>query len=70
MSHFDAIVEAAAGFRLHRRPPPTRRSRRIEERGAGIYGVQFHPEVAHTPRGQAVLKRFLSMPAGAAPPGP
>ena len=25
----------------------------------GIYGIQFHPEVVHTPYGQDVLKRFL-----------
>src|SRR5262249_12363643 len=30
-------------------------------------GVQFHPEVAHTPHGQAILKNFLYEVAGAPP---
>ena len=29
-----------------------------------IYGVQFHPEVAHTPRGQALLGNFVRHVAG------
>ncbi len=33
----------------------------------GLYGVQFHPEVAHTPNGQEVLKNFLYGVAGARP---
>jgi GMP synthase (glutamine-hydrolysing) len=33
----------------------------------GIYGVQFHPEVAHTPRGQEVLKHFLYAASGIRP---
>src|SRR4029450_10315787 len=33
----------------------------------GLYGVQFHPEVVHTPNGQAVLKNFLYGVAGAPP---
>src|SRR6202044_1217919 len=32
-----------------------------------IYGVQFHPEVVHTPHGQQVLKNFLYEAAGIAP---
>jgi GMP synthase (glutamine-hydrolysing) len=33
----------------------------------GLYGVQFHPEVVHTPHGQEVLKNFLFRVAGAPP---
>jgi len=32
-----------------------------------IYGVQFHPEVAHTPNGKAILKNFLFKIAGCLP---
>lgn len=32
-----------------------------------IYGVQFHPEVAHTPDGQALIDRFVLEIAGTAP---
>ena len=31
----------------------------MENRDRGLYGVQFHPEVAHTPRGNEILKHFL-----------
>jgi GMP synthase (glutamine-hydrolysing) len=33
----------------------------------GLYGVQFHPEVVHTPHGQEMLKNFLYGVAGARP---
>jgi GMP synthase (glutamine-hydrolysing) len=39
----------------------------MEDRDRGLFGVQFHPEVAHTPRGTEVLKRFLYDVCGASP---
>ena len=39
----------------------------FEDRARQLYGVQFHPEVVHTPHGQDVLKNFLYEVAGAAP---
>jgi GMP synthase (glutamine-hydrolysing) len=58
MSHFDSIARAPDGFRVTGRTPdcPVAMLERPER---GIYGVQFHPEVAHTPHGQEVLTRFL-----------
>src|SRR6266508_2994706 len=39
----------------------------FEALARGLYGVQFHPEVVHTPHGQEVLKNFLFRLAGAPP---
>src|SRR5205814_5983507 len=39
----------------------------LENRERAIYGVQFHPEVVHTPYGQRVLEHFLYDAAGLAP---
>ncbi len=39
----------------------------MEDRDRALYGVQFHPEVGHTPRGEEILKRFLYDVCGAAP---
>jgi GMP synthase (glutamine-hydrolysing) len=32
-----------------------------------LYGIQFHPEVAHTPRGSVIYKNFVTRIAGIAP---
>ena len=58
MSHGDAVTRAPEGFRV------TARTEQIpiaamEDPERGLFAVQFHPEVTHTPRGQDVLKRFL-----------
>jgi GMP synthase (glutamine-hydrolysing) len=58
MSHADSIVEVPAGFVVTARTDEIPVAA-LEDRERRIFGVQFHPEVAHTPRGLDVLKRFL-----------
>ncbi|KFI56533.1 GMP synthase [Bifidobacterium callitrichos DSM 23973] len=36
----------------------------MEDRSRGLYGVQWHPEVKHTPRGQELIETFLHDCAG------
>lgn len=66
MSHFDSIVEAPEGFRVagHAPDAPVAVFEHVERR---LHGVQFHPEVAHTPNGQAMLERFLYEVCGQEP---
>ena len=66
MSHFDAIVTAPPGFTVTAMSPDAPVAG-LEDPARGIYGVQFHPEVAHTPRGQEVLKHFLYEACGCRP---
>ncbi|MBM3685256.1 MAG: glutamine-hydrolyzing GMP synthase [Actinobacteria bacterium] len=58
MSHFDAIVRVPDGFTVTARTADCPVAM-LEAPERGIYGVQFHPEVAHTPHGQDLLTRFL-----------
>src|SRR3954451_2561483 len=58
MSHRDTVYQAPPGFRaLASSTESPVAAFESEERA--IYGIQFHPEVVHTPYGQDVLKRFL-----------
>ena len=57
MSHFDAIVDAPPGFVVSASTADSPVAA-LEDDDRRIYGVQFHPEVAHTPNGQAILERF------------
>jgi GMP synthase (glutamine-hydrolysing) len=58
MSHRDTVFAAPPGFRaLASSSESPVAAFESEERG--VYGIQFHPEVVHTPYGQDVLKRFL-----------
>jgi GMP synthase (glutamine-hydrolysing) len=66
MSHSDAVIAAPEGFRVTARTEDSPVAA-MEDRERGIFGVQFHPEVAHTPRGQEVLKHFLYLACGARP---
>ena len=58
MSHFDTITAAPDGFAVTATTPDTPAAA-FESIERGVYGVQFHPEVVHTPHGQEMLKRFL-----------
>jgi GMP synthase (glutamine-hydrolysing) len=58
MSHNDAVVQAPDGFRTTASTASSPVAA-FEAPEKGLYGVQFHPEVAHTPRGLDVLKNFL-----------
>lgn len=58
MSHTDFIAEVPVGFRVIAKTAtcPTAAMECAEKR---LYGVQFHPEVNHTPRGREILRNFL-----------
>jgi GMP synthase (glutamine-hydrolysing) len=66
MSHGDTVTAAPPGARVTARTEATPVAA-FEDRGRGLYGVQFHPEVAHTPRGLDLLKNFLYGAAGLRP---
>jgi len=66
MSHRDTVVEAPTGASVVATSPSTPVAA-FESRERGLYGVQFHPEVVHTPHGMAVLKNFLYEIADAPP---
>ncbi len=63
MSHGDHVVAAPPGFSVLA-STPTAPIAAMGDRGRRIYGVQFHPEVAHTPRGKEILGNFLHRVAG------
>lgn len=63
MSHGDAVSVAPEGFTVTAtsKGAPVAAFEDAERR---LYGVQWHPEVRHTPGGQALLERFLHEGAG------
>ena len=66
MSHRDSVSAVPDGF-VATASSPHAPVAAMEDRERGIFGVQFHPEVAHTDRGMEVLKRFLYDGCGARP---
>ncbi|MBA2385016.1 MAG: glutamine-hydrolyzing GMP synthase [Actinobacteria bacterium] len=66
MSHRDSVTAPPAGARVVAGSPSTPIAA-FEDPVRGLYGVQFHPEVQHTPYGQDVLKNFLYGVAAAPP---
>jgi len=58
MSHRDTVYEPPAGFTAlaSSTQSPVAALENVER---GIYGIQFHPEVVHTPYGSEILTTFL-----------
>lgn len=63
MSHGDYISAPPPGFRVTARSAYTPVAA-MSDPGRRLYGVQFHPEVKHTPQGQEMLRRFLFQVCG------
>src|SRR4051812_24675746 len=64
MSHRDTVFAPPPGFTAlaSSTASPVAALESVER---GIYGIQFHPEVVHTPYGQAILEHFLEDICGA-----
>ncbi len=59
MSHRDTVYEAPPGFTALASSSSSPVAA-VEDTQRGVYGIQFHPEVVHTPYGQEILTRFLT----------
>ncbi|MGH8928935.1 MAG: glutamine-hydrolyzing GMP synthase [Acidimicrobiia bacterium] len=66
MSHRDAVAVVPPGF-VTTATSPGALVAAMEDESRGLFGVQFHPEVSHTSRGQGILKKFLYDVCGLAP---
>ncbi|MGA9314013.1 MAG: glutamine-hydrolyzing GMP synthase [Solirubrobacteraceae bacterium] len=63
MSHRDTVFEPPQGFTALASSTGSPVAA-VEDAARGIYGIQFHPEVVHTPYGQEILTRFLTEVCG------
>jgi GMP synthase (glutamine-hydrolysing) len=63
MSHRDTVFEPPPGFTALASSPGSPVAA-CESLDRGLYGIQFHPEVVHTPYGSDILTRFLRDIAG------
>jgi GMP synthase (glutamine-hydrolysing) len=63
MSHRDTVFEPPPGFTALASSSSSPVAA-VEDTARGIYGIQFHPEVVHTPYGQEILTRFLTEVCG------
>ncbi len=63
MSHADAAESLPSGFKpiAHTENSP---AAAIGSKALSIYGVQFHPEVAHTEHGSEIIENFLFQVCG------
>ena len=63
MSHGDRVVALPEGFSVIAASKGAPYAA-IADEERGFYGVQFHPEVVHTPQGDAILERFAKSICG------
>ena len=66
MSHGDSISRLPEGFHATAQTDSTPYAGLVDAE-RNLYGIQFHPEVVHTPRGKDVLRNFVVDIAGIAP---
>jgi GMP synthase (glutamine-hydrolysing) A subunit len=64
MSHGDSITRLPEGFTSTAQTDSTAFAG-LQSPARNLYGIQFHPEVVHTPRGRDVLRNFVVGIAGA-----
>src|SRR3954454_22024245 len=65
MSHRDTVYAAPPGFTALASSSESPVAA-VEDTERGLYGIQFHPEVVHTPYGQEILTTFLEDICGCA----
>jgi GMP synthase (glutamine-hydrolysing) len=58
MSHRDSVLRAPPGFTALAASTASPVAA-VEDAARGCFGIQFHPEVVHTPYGQQILQTFL-----------
>jgi GMP synthase (glutamine-hydrolysing) len=66
MSHGDSISRLPEGFHATAQTDSTPFAGLVDA-SRNLYGIQFHPEVVHTPRGKDVLRNFVVDIAGVSP---
>jgi GMP synthase (glutamine-hydrolysing) len=66
MSHGDSITRLPEGFTSTAQTDSTAFAG-LQSPSRNLYGIQFHPEVVHTPKGRDVLRNFVVGIAGASP---
>jgi GMP synthase (glutamine-hydrolysing) len=66
MSHGDSITRLPEGFHATAQTDSTPYAG-LAAPERRLYGIQFHPEVVHTPRGRDLLRNFVTGIAGIAP---
>jgi GMP synthase (glutamine-hydrolysing) len=66
MSHGDSILRPPPGFHGTAQTESTAFAA-LADPARRLFGIQFHPEVVHTPRGREILRNFVLAVAGARP---